>query len=286
MSQEPADTITTTSTQVGAEVYSIPDQQAQVEYVQVRRAAVWVPFFLPHLRTGMRLLDCGCGVGSITLDLAEIVAPGETVGLDLDEGQLALARGAAAARGLTNARFQTGSVYELPFADGSFDAALAHTLLFHLSDPLRALKELRRVLAPGGIVAISDDDYTSWVFAPEDAPIRRVMGELAPQIIAANGGSPFYSPNLRRLLLEAGFARTEGFAVAAEHYGTLAETRRFAAVVERVLQNPEMIEQIQARGLASADEIASLRAGVLAWGERPDAFAAVMYCAALGWVDA
>ncbi len=68
----------------GAETYFISDQQAQVEYVQGRRAARWVPFLTPHLRPGMRLLDCGCGVGSITLDLAEMVAPGETVGIDMD----------------------------------------------------------------------------------------------------------------------------------------------------------------------------------------------------------
>ena len=288
MSQEPESTTTstaTTTTQVGAESYSIADHEAQVAYVQVRRAAQWVPFFLPHLRAGLRLLDCGCGVGSITLDLAAIVAPGETVGMDLDESQLALAREAAAARGLATARFQVGSVYELPFADASFDAALAHTLLFHLSEPLRALKELRRVLAPEGVVAISDDDWRTWVVAPEDSAMHRAMAELAPKIVAANGGSPFYSPNLRHLLLEAGFARTEGFAVAAEHYGTLAETRRFAALTARLMGNPEMAQLVQAHGIASADEWEALRAGVLEWGERPDAFAAVMYCAALGWVD-
>lgn len=105
----------------------------------------------------MRLLDCGCGVGSITLDLAERVAPGAVIGVDLDETQLALAREDARQRGLANTRFKVASVYELPFADGSFDVVLAHKLLFHLSGQLRALKELRRVLVPSGVVAISDD---------------------------------------------------------------------------------------------------------------------------------
>lgn len=269
----------------GDEFYSISDPQAQAEYVSMRRAARWVPFFLPHLRPGMRLLDCGCGVGSITLDLAEIVAPGETVGVDVDNGQLELARAAATTRGLNNARFETASVYALPFADASFDAALAHTLLFHLSEPLRALKELRRVLAPGGIVAVADDDYSTWVVAPEDSAMRWAMAELSPKIIAANGGNPFYSRDLRRLLLEAGFARVEGHAIAAEYYGTLEETRRFAAVVGRMMGNPDLIRLVLAQGWATADEIEARRADVQAWGERPDAFAAVMYCAALGWVD-
>ena len=204
MSDEPAsESREAPSTEAGGETYSITDEQAQVEYVGVRRAARWVPFFLPYLRSGMKLVDCGCGVGSITLDLAAIVAPGETIGIDQDAAQLELARASAAERGLANARFEVGSIYALPFADGSINAALAHTLLFHLSDPLRALKELRRVLAPGGIVAISDDDYHTWVITPEDSAMHRVMAELAPQVLVANGASPFYSGNLRRLLLNA-----------------------------------------------------------------------------------
>ena len=286
MSDKPVSQTATQYTQAGDEYYSIADQQAQVEYVQVRRAAQWVPFFVPHLRSGMRLLDCGCGVGSITLDLAEIVAPGEVVGLDLDASQLALARAAADTRGLTNARFEAGNVYELPFADASFDAVLAHTVLFHLSDQLRALKELRRVLAPGGIIAVSDDHYGTWVVSPEDSAVRRMLTEIAPRVIAASGGAPFYSHNLRRLLLEAGFARTDGVAVAAEQYGTLEETRRFAAVLGRLMRSAELTQLVGELGLASADEFHALSDGVLAWGERPDAFAAVMYCAALGWVDA
>jgi ubiquinone/menaquinone biosynthesis C-methylase UbiE len=268
----------------GAEFYSVADHQAQVEYVQRRRAAQWVPFLLPHLRPGMRLLDAGCGVGSITLDLAEMVTPSEVIGLDADPAQLELAQAAAATRELQNIRFQTGNVYELPFVDASFDVALAHTILFHLSEPLRALKELRRVLAPGGIVAVSDDDASTWVVAPDNSIMRRVVIELGPQVITANGGSPFYSRNLRHLLLEAGFARTQGFAVAAEHYGTLEETRRYAAVIEKLMRHPDLAALVQSQGWASADELERMRAEVLAWGERPDAFAAVMYCAALGWV--
>jgi ubiquinone/menaquinone biosynthesis C-methylase UbiE len=283
MREEPASKAT--PARAGDEFYSIADQQAQVEYVQVRRAARWVPFLLPHVRPGMRLLDCGCGVGSITLDLAEIVAPGETVGIDVDAGQLELARAAADARGLENVRFAVGSIYALPFADAPFDVALAHTVLVHLSEPLRALKEMRRVLAPGGIVAVSDDDNSTWVVAPEDSAMRRVMAELEPRIIAANGGSPFYSRNLRHLLLEAGFARAEGYAVAADYYGAPEETRRFAAFVGRLMQNPDLVQLVVARGWASPDELQALPAELQAWGERPDAFAAALYCAALGWVD-
>src|SRR6185437_5264890 len=98
--------------------------------------------------------------------------------------------------------------------------------------------------------------------------------------------SPYYSPNLRGLMLEAGFARTEGYAVAAEQYGTREETRRIAGIAAQLIQNPDIHQFVVANGWVSSDEVETMLADVLAWGERPDAFAAVLYCAALGWVDA
>jgi SAM-dependent methyltransferase len=139
--------------------YSIGDREAQVAYVGGRTAREYVPFFLPHRRLGIALLDCGCGVGSHTLDLAERVAPGEVVGVDIDAGQLASARAEAARRGLTNMRFAEVSTYALPFPAGSFDAVLAHTLLIHLREPLAALRVLRRQFRPGGVACISDDGW-------------------------------------------------------------------------------------------------------------------------------
>lgn len=117
----------------------------------LRTAAKEGAFFVPFLRPGMRVLDLGCGPGSITLGLAETVAPGEVVGVDLQPSQVAQAQALGAARGMMNARFEVADVYRLPFPDGSFDAAFAHVVLMHLREPVRALAEMRRVLRPGGI---------------------------------------------------------------------------------------------------------------------------------------
>jgi ubiquinone/menaquinone biosynthesis C-methylase UbiE len=107
-----------------AETYSQdanPDFEAQLA---LRTAAKEGAFFLPYLRPGMRLLDLGCGPGSITLGLAEAVAPGEVVGVDLQPSQVAQAQALSAARGVKNVRFEVADVYRLPFPDGSFDAVL------------------------------------------------------------------------------------------------------------------------------------------------------------------
>lgn len=264
------------------EFYSLNNAEAQQTYVGVRRAKDWIGFFLPHLQKGFSVLDCGCGVGSITLDIAELVSPGRVIGIDMDEEQLKIARANAEKRGLTNISFEQGNVYRLRFDSSSFDAALAHTLLYHLNDPLNALKELRRVLKPGGIVAISDDDLSTIRFSP-DHPLPRKMIDMMNKVIVFNGGSPYYSPNLRGLLLQAGFARTEGFAVAAEHYGRLDETRRMAYVMSQQLSDPVLLNLVTSQGWATPQEINEMVTWIQEWGERPDAFMAIMYCAALGW---
>jgi ubiquinone/menaquinone biosynthesis C-methylase UbiE len=92
----------------------------------------------------MRLIDCGCGPGSITLDLARIVAPGAVVGIDRRQASLSDARTFARERGVANVAFEVANVYQLPFPDRSFDAAFACALLQHLAAPLEALKEMHR----------------------------------------------------------------------------------------------------------------------------------------------
>jgi ubiquinone/menaquinone biosynthesis C-methylase UbiE len=264
------------------EFYTFNNAEAQRTYVGVRRAKDWVGFFLPHLNQGFDLLDCGCGVGSITLDLAELVAPGRVIGVDMDEGQLEIARRNAQERGLTNITFEQGSVYQLRFEAGTFDAVLAHTLLYHLSEPLLALKELRRVLKPGGVAAVSDDDMDTITVSPEHPNARKLI-DMMKQAVVFNGGSPFYSRNLRALMLEAGFARTEGFGVAAEYYGRLDETRRIAGVMCRQLGDPALTNLVIDQGWVTQAELNDLITWIRDWGERPDAFMAILYCAALGW---
>ena len=78
-------------------------------------------FFMPHLKTGVSVLDCGCGPGSITLGIAELVAPGKVVGVDFGAAQIAGAQSSAASRGIANIAFLAADSYCLPLAESSFD---------------------------------------------------------------------------------------------------------------------------------------------------------------------
>ena len=111
-------------------------------------------YLLPHLRSGFRVLDFGCGPGTITVGLAQAAHPGEVHGIDMEESQIELARAAAAAGDHANATFHVGNVYELPFDNDYFDVAHCHTVLMHVRDTQRALQEVSRLLKPGGNILV------------------------------------------------------------------------------------------------------------------------------------
>jgi ubiquinone/menaquinone biosynthesis C-methylase UbiE len=230
------------------------------------------------------VLDAGCGVGSIALDVAPRVAPGRAVGVDVDAGQIEAARRSAAERGIDNAEFQVGSVLELPFEDSSFDVAYANAVLFYLRDQVEALKEMRRVLRPGGLAAVSDDDLGTIVMTP-DIPGLHLGPELFERAVAHEGGNTRYSRNLRALMKQAGFARSQGFATAPETYGDAERTQWFAEFAIGVFSAPDMAETIVSEGWATREELDALIAAFREWGSGPDSFASWLYCGAIGWVS-
>ncbi len=172
----------------------------------------------------MRLLDCGCGPGTITLGLAEAVSPGQVVGLDLEASQIDLARSLAVKRGLKNVEFKVGSIYELPFARHSFDVVFAHALLEHLRDPLAALRELGRVLKPGGMAGVSSPDWSGNLMAPRNEDLVEFI-EVYKRLQIRNGGNPYVGRELGRLMAEAGFSAVTVTAMydCYEDIGLIAE---------------------------------------------------------------
>jgi SAM-dependent methyltransferase len=255
----------------------------QQRYVANRDVQRFLPFLLPHVRSGMDVLDVGCGVGSIALDLAATVAPGRVVGIDADPGQVEVARASAAERGIENAEFAISSVYELPFEGTTFDVVYANAVLMYVREQVRALAEMRRVLRPDGLAAVIDDDLGTVVISP-DRPELELAPRLFERAVAHEGGNARYSRRLRTLMLEAGFARTQGVAHAPEVYGDLPSTRWFAEFAVGLFTATSMTEVIVGEGWATRAELDAVIAALRDWGDLPDAFASWLYCGALGWV--
>lgn len=174
--------------------------------VSARTAGDRAAFVVPLLRNGARLLDVGCGPGSITLGLARSVGPdGSVVGIDIQLSQVDMARRAAATSGITNAIFQEADAKELPFDAASFDLVFSHALFEHLSAPCEVLAEMARVLRPHGVLAICSSDWSRARIEPDSPDVLCALrAHFALRRRA--GGDPFAGGRLPEWISAAGFS--------------------------------------------------------------------------------
>ena len=263
--------------------YHIDDAWSRAVFA--RRTGAGAAFLLAYLRPGMRLIDCGCGPGSITVDLAQAIAPGEVIGIDLREEALTHGRQLARDRGVSNVTFQAANVYQLPWPDASFDAVFACAILQHLAAPLEAVKEMRRVLKPGGVIGIVDGSCTLTFRYPTN-PLLERWDRLRGLEREYRTGRRSDTLPLRVLLREAGFTRTQAsgdlFTEAGPPAGTVEETRSVAQN-HLIRLRGALGELAVAQGWATPQELELMAAAILAWGDAPDAFYARPGFTAIGW---
>src|SRR6266568_4453653 len=224
------------------EAYTQTRNEQFEAFLRGRTAATSAAFFLPHLRPGMRVLDCGCGPGSITLGLAEAVPTGQVVGLELEPTQVEAARALAAGFDVRNVEFQIGSVYELPFPDAFVDAAFAQMGFIHLNAPVIALLEQARA--------------------------------LQPRIPQHHGVDPFVGRQQRRLLREAGFGMSIGEATTYAG-GSAETTQRYAGNWRARFESATHIRTAIEQGWATNELLAAMAEEITVWGGHPDAFFAI-----------
>ena len=142
---------------------------------QWRTAANSAAYLLGELRPGQTVLDVGCGPGTITADLASLVAPGQVTGVDRGATSWSTRPRTPPNAAWTTSGSRSADVHALDFPDDSFDVVHAHQVLQHVSDPVQALREMRRVCRPGGVVAARDSDYAAMTWYP-DVPGHATSG--------------------------------------------------------------------------------------------------------------
>ncbi len=234
-----------------------------------RRADRWAGFLLPHLRPGMRLLDVGCGPGSITRGLADAVAPGPTVGIDPDP-----ARVEGGPLTVVTARGE-----HLPFADASFDAVFACAVMQHVADPEVILGEVRRVARPGAVVGIADADWDGFLVHPPDPLLHRGQDVLRE---IRSTGDPGVGKRLRHLMATTGFERV--VATARTNADGGAGTVAAGAFRAASFEAPTAVAIATSIGASTAAEMAAIAEAWRTWGTSPGAFFAGFWIEALGWV--
>ncbi|MBT2393533.1 methyltransferase domain-containing protein [Streptomyces sp. ISL-1] len=251
-------------------VYTHGHHESVLRSHRWRTAANSAAYLIGELRPGLDVLDVGCGPGTITADLAELVAPGRVTAVDAAEDVLRQAGETAVGRSLDNVRFAVADVHALDFPDDSFDVVHAHQVLQHVGDPVRALAEMRRVCRPGGVVAVRDSDYGAFTWFP-GIPALDEWQELYRRVARANGGEPDAG---RRLL---SWARAAGFTDIT----ATAAAWCFAAPEERAWWSGLWADRTTASvyaklavdgGHATAGQLAAIADGWREWGGRPDAW--------------
>jgi ubiquinone/menaquinone biosynthesis C-methylase UbiE len=220
-------------------------------------------FLLPELFRGARLLDVGCGPGTISADLARHVAPGLVNAVDIADEVIEAAQRLNEQGGAGNLQFSVDNVYNLSFLEKSFDIVYAHQVLQHLSDPVSALVEMRRVLKEGGVLAVRDADYGAFVWTPDDARLDAWM-KLYQQVTAANGAQANAGRYLKTWVHDAGF---EDVTVTSSNWTFhRAEERTWwgGLWADRV-RHSDFATQALAYGFTDQDELASMAEAFLQW---------------------
>jgi SAM-dependent methyltransferase len=252
----------------------MPDAYLHGHHDSVLRSHRWrtaensAGYLLARLPAAARVLDIGCGPGTITVDLAARVPRGQVTGIDRARDVLAIARQEAGRRGQRNVRFAAGDVYGLAFDDGTFDVVHAHQVLQHLSDPVGALAEMRRVCRAGGLIAARDGDYGGMFWFPEDPELDewRILYQRAARAL---GGEPDAGRRMRSWARAAGFTEVEASA-GSWCYSTSGDRTWWGTLwAERLTESPFGDRAVE-HGLATRRDLERLAGAWQRWAASDD----------------
>lgn len=240
---------------------------------RIRTADSSAAYLLPHLHPGLDLLDIGSGPGTITTDLAQIVAPSRVTAVETSDELVELTRQEALRRGCDTVDVVVGDVHSLKFPDSSFDVVHAHQVLQHVHDPVQALREMVRVCRPGGIVAVRDADYGGFIWYPESPRLQK-WRDLYCAVARANGGEPNAGRHLLAWAHAAGAKEVE-VSASAWCYADPTSRQEWGSMWAERVTDSSIARQLLETGMATREEVLELRAGWTTWANDPDGYLSI-----------
>ena len=233
----------------------------------------------PRLRAGMRVLDLGCGAGSLSLGIAAAVSPGEVLGIDLQASVIERARAAAEEAGLRNVHFEVGNIDGLELPEASFDLVHFSGTLGYLKDPLAALKLAFGALRPGGLIAAREPQKGGDWFGGPCAEAITLFFHVAMLNWRADGGDPGLGVRLGALLRQAGFEQIEQHPI---YSAAMSDVQATARAVLGALDRADFRERAVGRGWITPATWDRLAEQIATWAADATSVCALAECSAIG----
>ena len=246
-----------------------------VRYLMRHTAESNAAYLRPYLRPGLRVLDMGCGPGSISVGLARAIDPGEMHGIDMEESQVEIARNVAKSSGQDNAVFHVGDVTDLPFDDSSFDIVHCHQVLSYVPDTRGALGEAKRVLKSDGILACREIICDSSLTHPDLDGAGQIW-DLFQDLLAADDGHPQMGREMKGHILEAGFTNVR-MTASFDVYSDPPDVAFSHEFINNWLLSPEITEAAKKYGAGTERLYNRIRDAIEDWKDDPGAVVMVAF---------
>ncbi len=226
-------------------------------------------FLLPHIEPGMRLLDFGCGPGTITVGLADAVGnSGSVLGIDISDGLHAEWNRRLEETGATNLEFRIDDIYETELERDQFDVVYAHQILQHLGDPVGALTAASQLAKRGGLVGIREVDWGTFAAFPESKALnefRRVYDAVAIR----NGGTPYAGRHMLEWMQATGELTDIGITTSTwTFYEENGKTWWGDQWSQRIMESDIAVKAIE-YGIATRPELERISRGWQEWKNAP-----------------
>jgi len=240
-------------------------------------------FLLPFLNKEYALLDCGCGPGTITLGFASTLSLGRVVGVDINGSQIVQARELAVKRKLHNVEFFQGDIAHLEFKENSFDVVFTSGVLWSVSDIYVVLKELKRVVKPGGIIACREPFGDAFIYHPRVELITKALDLLF------RSQSEFGCDNNMGEKLPGYFLQEHLYDIQAtfswDVFSLRQEVEEWVQVFVESWKYAPWANKVREKGWASEEEIEKYLESFYSWKEQLGAQLSMPWYEVIGYVE-
>lgn len=222
-------------------------------------------FMASYIKPTSQILDIGCGPGTISAEFSLLTTSGKVTAIDLSDQVIQIARATHPTSKYPNLEFGVGDSYRLHFPDNCFDIVYAHQVLQHLSRPIDALKEMRRVLKSDGLLAVRDADYGAFTWSP-DIPELVTWMEIYQAVAHQNGATANGGRYLKGWVLDAGFNSLD-ISGSVWTFSSLKDRRWWGTSwSERILKS-DFAGQALGFGLADQKTLENISQAFLRWAD-------------------